>query len=575
MEQLTYNQEKYNHVFDEYTEKHYLLRKVKSDLSDLPYKDLGTFNGICFVGDPHISWLNPGKRIDKLQTVADKQTFLETILNKISQIALFCNENKLLPVITGDLFHISNLNNLHLINHIIATFRLFDVKPLCDLGNHDIFNLSLNDSNTLQLLETAGVIRLMKENGLYFTATIKEERVLFGAIPYGQYIPYSLSGYFDESFATENKLKEHYCHQYTEKEIAYVEKEKKGKNKDPMSLKHTKAELAKFNVDHEKIKSVLGVDKVIMVTHHDFAFTGYYPNSIPIQQIIGCDMVINGHIHDRKPVINNGNTYYYNIGNIARLSTDTYEHIPAVYNYLGGQEELNFPQTITPLNARLIDQFNKFIYENIDPSVLETFGYAIRKQTNVETTDEENKRELFEEQEYELLFSDDLIKKMRKDDLTNVNRYRYYFYLALREAQIEKLSLWNKRDHKETLDEDLSFNKQFDITVANMTHSDENSPQLVAYPLDYIKPQYAFHTGTYHTKREMLDELEINAPERKEDHEDFVSLVENMDINQEKQSQLTLETINEIIEQNNVPERIQNAINLLFNRVTEQKNLKE
>ena len=108
MEQLTYNQEKYNHVFDEYTEKHYLLRKVKSDLSDLPYKDLGNFNGICFIGDPHITWLNPGKRIDKLQTVADKQTFLETVLNKISQIALFCNENKLLPVITGDLFHISN-----------------------------------------------------------------------------------------------------------------------------------------------------------------------------------------------------------------------------------------------------------------------------------------------------------------------------------------------------------------------------------------------------------------------------------------------------------------------------------
>ena len=44
-----------------------------------------------------------------------------------------------------------------------------------------------------------------------------------------------------------------------------------------------------------------------------------------------------------------------------------------------------------------------------------------------------------------------------------------------------------------------------------------------------------------------------------------------MDINQEKQSQMTLETISEIIEQNNVPERIQNAINLLFNRVTEQK----
>ena len=173
------------------------------------------------------------------------------------------------------------------------------------------------------------------------------------------------------------------------------------------------------------------------------------------------------------------------------------------------------------------------------------------------------------------MFSDDLIEKIRKDDLTNVNRYRYYFYLALKEVQIEKLSLWNKRDHKETLDEDLSFNKQFDITVANMTHSDENSPQLVAYPLDYTKPQYAFHTGTYHTKREMLDELEINAPERKEDHEDFVSLVENMDINQEKQSQMTLETISEIIEQNNVPERIQNAINLLFNRVTEQKNLKE
>lgn len=552
---FTYNSERYNHVED--NGKHYLLRKTKSDLTQLPLGSLGKFNGICFIGDPHDTDLNPGKRVDRLDTVSEKNTFMETVLNKLTQAILFCNTYNLLPICLGDLLHLNNLKSLHFNNHLIATLKLSKTPLLVNVGNHELSNMSLNTNNTLILLETAGVVRLMKENGLQGTALIDDERVLIGSVPYGHYIPYSLSGYFEDDFSKDFTA---FHHVLTEKENSLIEKAKSRSNNDPITLKYTKGELSKIEKEHNELKKRLNVDTCILITHHDLAFTGYYPNCQPIQNIIGCDMVINGHIHDRKMPINLGKTFFFNTGNISRLSTDTFDHIPAIFTYMGkgkfGNNE--FTQTIQPLTLKLIDKQNKTLQLEQGGDKVENFGYqSFHKEDKVKFSMEVEKEALFESVE-----EDQKLLKLENADINTVVEYRKEFYQQMAVYQKDKMEAWSRQETYTHSEQSLlTGNECFEVKTTPMFNSlsnENNDRALIPYILDYAKPDFVFYTGKYHTKREMLDNEDLTV--EGESGDQFVSMIEAMDKSQHSQGHYITENLNRIYEANNVSDRIKNKM---------------
>jgi hypothetical protein len=97
------------------------------------------------------------------------------------------------------------------------------------------------------------------------------------------------------------------------------------------SEKHEYAEIDHFIVT--RFKQAHQIHQIIWLTHHDLALGGHYPNALPVKEIIGVDMVINGHMHDTKKPVKVNYTVYYNTGNITRLSIDTINHKPAVWAF--------------------------------------------------------------------------------------------------------------------------------------------------------------------------------------------------------------------------------------------------
>ena len=97
------------------------------------------------------------------------------------------------------------------------------------------------------------------------------------------------------------------------------------------SEKHEYAEIDHFIVT--RFKQAHQIHQIIWLTHHDLALGGHYPNALPVKEIIGVDMVINGHMHDTKKPVKVNHTVYYNTGNITRLSIDTINHKPAVWAF--------------------------------------------------------------------------------------------------------------------------------------------------------------------------------------------------------------------------------------------------
>jgi hypothetical protein len=95
------------------------------------------------------------------------------------------------------------------------------------------------------------------------------------------------------------------------------------------------------------------------ITHHDLAFEGAYPGATHLFEIMGCDLVINGHMHLTKPPIQKGATTWFNPGNITRQSKDTAGHIPSVWEVLDTKQ----PATRIPLvyAAKIFDAIEGFV----------------------------------------------------------------------------------------------------------------------------------------------------------------------------------------------------------------------
>lgn len=220
-------------------------------------------DGLLVIGDPHVGSRRPGRRKD-----AD---WPAPILAKLERCVAIANARNLAPVILGDIFERAVEPDESLKARLIRLFKAFGIRPLANVGNHDIANTMLSDADSLAVLGLCDVLDVVAVSGPVRAFHIGQHRLGLGMTPYGQAVPTDVEGTFPEA------------------------------------------------------------DAVAWFTHHDIAFEGAYPGAVPPFPIAGCDLVVNGHIHTTKRPIQAGATRWTNPGNIARQSVDLIDHVPRAW----------------------------------------------------------------------------------------------------------------------------------------------------------------------------------------------------------------------------------------------------
>lgn len=197
--------------------------------------------------------------------------FGATVLDAILQAVALANRRRLVPVFPGDIFDRPYEEDERLKTRLTRILAGCWTRPIVNTGNHDKANDLLEDCDSLALLAAGGTIEVVRIGGPVGIFRIGELTVGLGATPYGQVIPRNVSGLFGD------------------------------------------------------------VDTVVWVTHHDVAFEGDYPGALEPHPIEGCAIVVNGHMHLRKPLVTCGATVWFNPGNITQTAVDALDHIPAVF----------------------------------------------------------------------------------------------------------------------------------------------------------------------------------------------------------------------------------------------------
>ncbi len=130
------------------------------------------YQGIVFIGDPHVASYPPGHRRDDYQ---------RSILNKLQFCMDFAREHRCLPIILGDLFHVPRNNPNHLLVDLMEIFAPW--PPWVLVGNHDKHEARLTRDVSLWVLHTARVIRLLNDEQKAASVRVRQQKVLVGAAP--------------------------------------------------------------------------------------------------------------------------------------------------------------------------------------------------------------------------------------------------------------------------------------------------------------------------------------------------------------------------------------------------------
>ena len=218
------------------------------------------YTGLLMIGDPHVEGRVPGFRKDEYPRV---------VLNKLRWCLDYATEERLLPVILGDLFHLPRDNPNWILSELL---ELLDREIIGVYGNHDVRANELTPDDSLNVIVTAGRMRLLDSENV-FRKTICGQPVVIGGTPWGQPLP--------EEFTVEDEV-------------------------GPL---------------------------VFWICHDDLIVPGYeLLGRIEPREIPGVDVVINGHVHHRLQSVRTGKTLWMTPGNISRRIRNgaTRSQVPAV-----------------------------------------------------------------------------------------------------------------------------------------------------------------------------------------------------------------------------------------------------
>lgn len=220
-----------------------------------------TYCGVLLIGDPHVEGRKPGFRKDDYPNV---------VLEKLRWCLKTAEEQRLLPLILGDLFHVPRDNQNWLLCQLL---ELFETPVYGIYGNHDCRENQLTEHDTLSILIQAGKFHLISEDAPW-RGTMQGRSVIIGGTSWGRKLPKS------------------------------IEYESKGE-----------------------------APLVIWLSHHDVIVPGYEEQGhFKPYEMQGVDYVINGHIHRSLSDVVKGHTTWITPGNIIRRSRSDVSraHIPSV-----------------------------------------------------------------------------------------------------------------------------------------------------------------------------------------------------------------------------------------------------
>ncbi|HLX61134.1 MAG TPA: metallophosphoesterase [Planctomycetota bacterium] len=217
--------------------------------------------GLLFIGDPHLEGRQPGFR---------KDDYAQVVLEKVAWCLSHARENRLLPVMLGDLFDKPRDNPTWMLGRLIEL--LGSGECIGVYGNHDCAEPALNDHDSLSLLIKAGCLRMVSEEQPW-RGRMNGRTVIVGGSSYRRPIPHTF---------------EPGC----------------GREENPL---------------------------VIWLAHHDLIVSGYDAGRIKPCEIERVDLVINGHIHRHLEDVRTGRTLWLTPGNISRRSRNdaVREHKPS------------------------------------------------------------------------------------------------------------------------------------------------------------------------------------------------------------------------------------------------------
>ncbi len=235
---------------------------------------MASISGLLFIGDPHLSSRKPGRRTDK--------DFTGTVLDKLDQAFQVARNERLLPVILGDLFDRAGDNDLSMLSRLLKLLREHvehgGVTPVSLVGNHDMKDARLSMDTALAVVRESGWITLLED---------AEPLSILGVVTLWP-LSYGQAGGIHE-------------------------------------------------MDGRLLNTGL---PAIALTHADFAFQGAYPGAAPLVEIPGVCMVVNGHMHKPAPDVRIGETLWCNPGNITRMSVDCEADQPSVWSWRNGDTGL-------------------------------------------------------------------------------------------------------------------------------------------------------------------------------------------------------------------------------------------
>lgn len=312
--------------FDNIFEKSYLYDNV--------------FDGLLFVGDPHQTSGTPENRIDSFN-------FKFVALRKLTEAVSIANNNNLLIVILGDLFHKNNDFEASITTSACLSKSKF--PPIVLGGNHD------EKTDIVSVKETSFLSNFSSND---YSA---DDMLSF------------LSDVSNGSDEQQTKLYSNILKTQSRSAIHHLKASKLIVLAD--SSGYIGSVKTSFGVDYnlfgtpygEPVPHEINCDfdgRNFLITHHDFDFgLGLsYRNCEKMHPIENCYMVVNGHIHDFKKVQSVGDTLWFNPGNILRLSKDLEGHVPSVFSFTENESQELFDDTGCEKIKRYTLKYDKKVF---------------------------------------------------------------------------------------------------------------------------------------------------------------------------------------------------------------------